>query len=201
MNREQFEEYLIDTVVGIETVGRNDRFADRFRYPYEPTAYSVLDRIVDEAYLTKEDWIVDYGSGLGRVPIYLCERIGCRGTGVEVIPAFVEAAEKNRKRYGREDLISFVCESAERWEVPDGVTGFFFFNPFDVKILRGVMQKILASYERRPREMRLMFYYPQDEYVGFLMGIPQLRFEDEIDCMDLFPNRDERNKILLFEIG
>ena len=29
--------------------------------------------------------------------------------------------------------------------------------------------------------MRLFFYYPQDEYVAFLMGVDELDFVDEID--------------------
>ena len=48
--------------------------------------------------------------------------------------------------------------------------------------------------------MRLFFYYPQDEYVAFLMGVDELDFVDEIDCVDLFAENDDRNRVLIFEL-
>lgn len=44
------------------------------------------------------------------------------------------------------------------------------------------------------------FYYPSDEYVSCLMTQEQLQFLDEIDCRDLFPGNDPREKILIFEV-
>ena len=48
--------------------------------------------------------------------------------------------------------------------------------------------------------MKLFFYYPQDEYVVFLMGVDELDFADEIDCADLFAENDDRNRVLIFEL-
>ena len=45
----------------------------------------------------------------------------------------------------------------------------------------------------------MFFYYPQDEYVAFLMGVDELDFVDEIDCMDLFTENDDRNRVLIFK--
>ena len=53
--------------------------------------------------------------------------------------------------------------------------------------------------------MRLFFYYPDDEYVAYLMsggaGTEMLDFVDEIDCRDLFRGKNSRERILIFEIG
>ena len=89
---------------------------------------------------------------------------------------------------------------AEVYEVPKDATCFFFFNPFSIEIMRCVMNRLLDSYYEHPRRMKLFFYYPQDEYVAFLMGVNELDFVDEIDCGDLFSEKDDRNRVVIFEL-
>ena len=48
--------------------------------------------------------------------------------------------------------------------------------------------------------MRLLFYYPSDEYRQILMDADELTYVREIDCSDLFPG-DERERVLCFETG
>lgn len=89
---------------------------------------------------------------------------------------------------------------AEEYQVPGDVDRCYFFNPFSVEILQKALARILESYYEEPRELLLFFYYPSDEYVAYLMTREQLMFVDEIDCEDLFPGKDEREKILIFEV-
>ena len=49
--------------------------------------------------------------------------------------------------------------------------------------------------------MRLFFYYPNDDYLSYLMTAYELMFLDEIDCRDLFEGNEPREKVLIFEIG
>ena len=63
-----------------------------------------------------------------------------------------------------------------------------------------MLGRIMDSYYDEPREMLLFFYYPSDEYVGYLMTADELMFVDEIDCRDLFSGSDERERILIFEV-
>lgn len=197
--REEFNEFLIDEKLGIRTTGRNDEFADSFRYPYEPTTYSVLDRVAEEGYITQDDYLVDYGSGKGRVPIYMNYLTGCRAIGIELVQDFVDISNKNIRAYGKTG-IEFVCEQAEKWGVADDATCFFFFNPFSIKIMLRVMNKIIDSYYRRNRNIKLFFYYPSDEYIAYFSTIHEMQFVDEIDCMDLFDEKDVRNRVMIFEI-
>jgi hypothetical protein len=69
-----------------------------------------------------------------------------------------------------------------------------------VEILRKVMARILDSYYENPREVLLFFYYPADEYVSYLMTVDELDFYDEIECDDLFPGCDHRERILIFSL-
>ena len=47
--------------------------------------------------------------------------------------------------------------------------------------------------------MQLFFYYPSDEYISYLMTVPELCFVDEIDCRDLFEGENIRERIVVFE--
>ena len=63
------------------------------------------------------------------------------------------------------------------------------------------MNEIIDSYYRSPRKMRLFFYYPNDDYLSYLMTAYELMFLDEIDCRDLFEGSEPRERVLIFEIG
>ena len=91
-------------------------------------------------------------------------------------------------------------QNAEQYPVSTEVDRVFFFNPFSVEILQKAFARVMESYYENPREMLLFFYYPSDEYVSFLLTRDSLMFLDEIDCRDIFPGNDPREKILIFEV-
>ena len=197
-----FDEYLIDAQFKIETTGRDESCAGSLVFPYEPTSYSVLKRLTESGMITDKDHIVDYGSGKGRAAIYFYDRTGAYVTGVELVRKFYEAAEQNLASYanGGNTRIEFLNMKAEDYVVPDTVNRLFFFNPFHFRTLKRVMTNVLASYKKTPRHIRLFFYYPQNAYIAYLSDINEVMFFDEIDCMDLFREKDDRNRIMIFEI-
>lgn len=198
---EDFEEFLLDSKLNIHTTGRNDKHADQHRYPYEATAYVVLERLAEAGLLSSEDVLLDYGCGKGRVPIYFHYKVGCKGFGVEMMKEFYKNALENQKGYAGGNDICFVNTKAESYEVPEEVNSFFFFNPFDIGIFRGVMKKILQSYDKAPRKMKFFFYYPQDEYIHFLENETDLILNREIDCKDLFAGEENRSRLLIYELN
>ena len=72
-----------DKLLKIKTTGRDDSHADRYRYPYEPTPYPVLERLANSGYIGKKHTLLDYGTGKGRVCFYLSFQTGCRSIGIE----------------------------------------------------------------------------------------------------------------------
>ena len=187
-----------DKKLNVATVGIDDSRADAFRYPYEPTPYSVLERIADSGFLDENSVVVDYGCGKGRVGFFLNRQLGCKAIGIEYDERIFAQAMENLRNY-RGEGISLLNTRAEDYE-PREADSFYFFNPFSVEILRAVLQNILESYYENPREMRLFFYFPSDEYLGELMTNDALMFVDEIDCSDLFPNNRQRERVLVFEV-
>lgn len=189
-----------DKLLKIKTSGRDDSHSDQYRFPYEPTPYSVLERLANSGLIRKGDTLLDYGTGKGRVCFYLSYQTRCNAIGIEYDERIYKAAEENRNHAVSGRRTSFVMTAAEEYPVPTEVTGCYFFNPFSIEILQKVLARIQESYYENPRNIELFFYYPSDEYVSYLMTQEYLMFEDEIDCRDLFGGMDNREKILIFQM-
>ena len=190
-----------DKLLRIKTTGRDDSRADQYHYPYEPTPYTVLERLANSGYVTKKNKLIDYGCGKGRVDFFLSYQTRCKSIGVEYDDRIHAGTLENQKIAVSGGRTEFILGSAENFEVPIDADRFYFFNPFSVSLLRKVMGKITESYYANPREMLLFFYYPSDEYVSYLMTKEEVSFLDEIDCRDLFEGDNRREKILIFEIN
>lgn len=196
----QQNELTWDNFLKIKTIGRDDSHSDRYRYPYEPTPYSVLERLADSGYIAKKNTLLDYGTGKGRVCFYLSYQAGCKSIGVECDERIYSGAVENQKTAVSGRRIAFVRENAEKYQVPKEVDRCYLFNPFSVEILQRVLVRILRSYYENPREIQLFFYYPSNEYVGYLVAHEYLTFVDEIDCRDIFEGNNAREKILIFNV-
>ena len=188
-----------DKLLHIKTTGRDDSRADQYRYPYEPTPYSVLERLANSGYITKKNTLVDYGCGKGRVDFFLSYQTRCKSIGIEYDDRIYAGIIENKKSAVSGSRTEFILGSAEEYEVPEEADRFYFFNPFSVTLLRKVMNKIEESYYKNPREILFFFYYPSDEYVAYLMTKETVVFADEIDCRDLFEGDNKREKVLIFE--
>ena len=200
MEKLEINEMRWDKLLRIQTMGRDDSHADQYRYPYEPTPYSVLERLANPGFLRNINVMLDYGCGKGRVDFFLSYQTRCQSVGIEYDERIYERAVGNQKTAVSAGRVSFVCTSAENYIVPEIVDRIYFFNPFSLEILQKVLSKILDSYYKNPRAIQLFFYYPSDEYISYLMTVEELMFFDEIDCQDLFPGNDSRERIVIFEL-
>lgn len=194
-------EQQLDKLLKIKTSGRDDSRADQYRYPYEPTPYSVLERLAGAGYIGKKNTLLDYGCGKGRVDFYLSYHTKCRAIGIDFDERLVAAALRNKDSAVSGGRTTFVQADAVSYPVPAEVDRCYFFNPFSLEVLQKAMGRILESYYEAPREIRLFFYYPSDEFVGYLMTLDEIMFCDEIDLRDLFPGDNKRERILIFEIA
>lgn len=169
---------------------------------YEPTDYRVLKRLSESGYITRENTLVDYGCGKGRVSFFMNYVLGCRTVGVEYNEELYRDALENLNSYsGRTsgESVRFLLENAE-YHDPSGSDRFYFFNPFSEKILRSVIHRITDSFYDNSREMYLFFYFALDNYRSMLMQEPSLEFTAEIDCNDIFQSTDSRESILVFKV-
>ena len=189
-----------EKLLRIKTTGRDDTRSDTFRYPYEPTSYEVLERLANTGIIGKNNTLLDYGCGKGRVSIFMAYQTKCKSIGIEYDERIYEKAMTNKETAVSSNKVIIELANAEKFEVLESVDKIYFFNPFSVEILQKVIAQILDSYYENIRTIQLFFYYPSDEYISYLMTVDELMYYDEIDCRDLFDGNDSRERIMIFEI-
>ena len=189
-----------DKLLKIRTTGRDDSKADQYRYPYEPTPYSVIERLANSGLIHKNNTLIDYGCGKGRVDYFMAYQTKCKSIGIEYDERIYEKATTNKETAVSSNKVIIELANAEKFEVLESVDKIYFFNPFSVEILQKVIAQILDSYYKNIRTIQLFFYYPSDEYISYLMTVDELMYYDEIDCRDLFDGNDSRERIMIFEI-
>lgn len=76
--------------------------------PYVPTATSVVGRMLEIAEVGPGDYVIDLGSGDGRIVIAAASKHGARGLGIEIDPQLIALAKRNARAAGVEDRVSFL---------------------------------------------------------------------------------------------
>jgi SAM-dependent methyltransferase len=74
---------------------------------YVPTPQPVVDRMLAMARVTKDDFVIDLGSGDGRIVITAAQKFGAHGMGVDLDPARIKEANANKQKAGVGDKVEF----------------------------------------------------------------------------------------------
>ena len=125
-----------DRLLRIKTAGRDDSSADQDRYPYEPTPYSVLERLAGSGWIRKGNILLDYGCGKGRVGLFMSCQTRCRSIGVEYDPRIYEKALVMKKLWRTKVPVYPLEDPPLSWPMPNIMpfpppsTGFTFSTHF-----------------------------------------------------------------------
>jgi hypothetical protein len=76
--------------------------------PYVPTSHDVVEAMLKLARVGPRDFVVDLGSGDGRIVIAAATRYRARGMGVDIDPDLVKLANAEARRLGVADRVSFL---------------------------------------------------------------------------------------------
>ena len=190
-----------ESILQIKTTGRDDSRSDREHHPYEPTDYCVLERLANSGYITKQNTLIDYGSGKGRVSIFMANQTRCHSIGIEYDERLYERAIVNGESPAAKNRVSFALGDAATYTLPDNADRCFFFNPFALHTIKRVLGNIFDSLYHHPREILLFFYYVNEEVENFLNNHVRLEAEESIQCGDLFQERDEKERILVYRVN
>jgi SAM-dependent methyltransferase len=184
----------MDKLLNVKTTGEQRGFMTSLHYHrYEPTPYSALDLFFNEYILSTHDHIVDFGCGKGRLNFYLNHHFNTNVVGVEMNETFYMEALENKQSYlknyrKRSEKINFYCVLAEEYDISPDENKFYFFNPFTVQILTNVVKNILISYEKYPREIDLILYYPSEDYIFYLEKQTPFELVYEMNLPENNPN-------------
>ena len=78
-----------------------------------PTCQDLVDKMLDMAKVTPEDYVIDLGSGDGRTVITAAKR-GTRALGIEYNPDMVALSKRNAAKEGVADKAQFIQETCLR---------------------------------------------------------------------------------------
>jgi len=156
-------------VVELEQLGLDG--ADRSRYL--ATGWSVLPRILPRRSVGPDDVFIDFGSGMGRVVLQAATYPFRRVIGVELSEELNAIARRNLE-LSRPSLrcqeVELVATDVLRYRVPDDVTVAFLANPFRGEIFRTVADELIASVDRAPRRLRIVYRNPVEHELLLATG-------------------------------
>ena len=85
-------------------------FAQGTAGPYVPTPWPIVDELLKLGSIKKPDYLIDIGSGDGRLVIEAAKRYGASGLGIDIQAPLVELATANAAKEGVSDRVEFVVD-------------------------------------------------------------------------------------------
>ena len=108
--------------------------------PYVQTPMEIVERMMRMAEVKKGDYLIDLGSGDGRIVIEAAKR-GARALGVDIDPHLVRHATENAQRAGVADRTQFLVKDIFETDLSAAtVVAFYLLPDFNAKL----MPKLLA---------------------------------------------------------
>jgi hypothetical protein len=168
--RRFFVHLLFERRYGVRTEGvvsRADLDDGEENNQYRPSGISSLRRILPRHEVGPSDVFIDFGSGMGRVVLQAALHYPFRRViGVELAGRLHETAlanvERNRDRLACPD-VRLVNANVLAYQIPDDVTIAFLYNPFVGDVFRTVVDRLIASVDRKPRSLRIIYGNPVEE--------------------------------------
>lgn len=193
-----------EKMLNIETEGFQFGYPRDIKYHrYEPTPYVALEQLFETFLFNENGRFIDFGSGKGRVPIFVHSSLHMDAIGIEMDPKFFIEAEHNKEQYmkvtnDKKTELQFYHMIAEDYSICERDTMFFFFNPFSVHVFRQVVQNIIASFEQFQREMYILLYYPTSDYLFYLSF--ETPFEEVLE-MRIKGKRNLNERIIVYKLA
>ena len=134
------------------------------RVGYTASPWWALRLLLPRADVTPTDVFVEFGCGKGRIVLEAAQRYPFRRVvGVELAPELSSVAreilEREQSRLRCRDVTIETADATE-YPVPDDMTHAYLYNPFTGTTFERVRENILASLERAPRPLRVIYLNP-----------------------------------------
>lgn len=131
---------------------------------YMPTPEWALPAILDDLNIDYADFnFIDLGSGMGRVVLMAAEYPFRKVVGVEFSRDLHLTAEDNlaRRAHARRAMeVELVCQDARDYTFPTGNCIVYLFNPFQERVMRTVLDKLVRWFDNTPAQLFLIYFNP-----------------------------------------
>jgi SAM-dependent methyltransferase len=157
----------VETAVKVDLADLNVQDANfPFGSNYTPTPFSKFHELMQSLPLgSYQDYtFIDFGAGKGRTLLLALEYGFRRIVGVEFASELCEVARKNVEAYiaaeQAPNRIEIECLDAAEYRIPEGPCVFYFFNPFNERVMEKVLVNIAGSLNAMPRPAVLIYLNP-----------------------------------------
>lgn len=135
---------------------------------YSATHRTLVNTVFEHLEVGPEDVFVDLGCGKGRMVLAAAMHPFKRIVGVELGDELAAVArenvERNRERMRCQD-VEIVTHDASAFSIPDDATVLYLYNPFKGEVFRQALANILASLDRHPRPLKLVYMLPWGDQI------------------------------------
>jgi len=128
--------------------------------PYVPSPTSVVADMLKLADVGSKDFVIDLGSGDGRIVLTAAKLFGARGLGVDINEKLVKDANESAKLQGISDRATFTIQDLFKTDISKATVLTMYLLPNTVNMLK---DKLLA--ELRPGTRILSHDYPLSGWI------------------------------------
>lgn len=135
------------------------------KLPYVPTPQVVVDEMLKLANVTAKDFVIDLGSGDGRMIITAAQKFKASGLGVDIDAKLVTRANQNAKAEGVADRVKFIEQDMFKADISRATVVTLYVIPDFIEKLR---PKLLAELKPGTRIVSHDYYmrgwYPDRQF-------------------------------------
>jgi len=152
---------------------------DDYRFGFRAISYPGIDRLMRKLEPSQTEALLDMGSGAGRAICVAAQYPFARVIGIEIDEKLCALAERNACRLRRYAVRpEIVRADAAKYRIPDDITVVFLYNPFKGEVLKTALTRVLESYDRAPRRLKLAYANPREHEL--IASMQRFRAADKI---------------------
>jgi SAM-dependent methyltransferase len=129
---------------------------------YKASSWLVLAELFRGIEVGEGDVFADIGSGMGRAVLLAARRPFKRVIGVERSARLNQVArgivDRHCGRLACQDIELLTVDVLD-WEIPDDLTVVYLYCPFPDQVFARLVDRLVASIDRSPRPLRLIYYF------------------------------------------
>jgi predicted RNA methylase len=142
-------------------------------------SYLGIERLMRRLEPSRTDALLDMGCGAGRAICVAAQYPFSRVIGIEIDERLCALAERNACRLRRYTVRpEIVRADATKYRVPDDITVVFLYNPFNGEVLKAALTRVLESFDRAPRRLRVAYANPREHEL--IASMQRFRTADKI---------------------
>lgn len=162
--------YMFDRMLGVSTRGTLITADSIFavggdNLPYAGVEWLPVRHALMNLAPGPTDVFVDLGSGKGKAVLIAGQLPYGRVIGVEIDEGLARCAEDNVRQARarlRAKEVTIVASSVLEWPIPEETSVVFMYNPFLGQTFRSMVGRIIESYDRRPRNLHIIYCLPAE---------------------------------------